>query len=116
MRRSCVHGVRIALGDVGTPGRVRCPLSLPQADSASGAETYGAAGPKRPTTAYFYFVAENREDVKAENPDADFGTVSRILGTEYVVVWRLPVSSEGQGTSSHGAPRPFARPCEGGAR
>ena len=40
-------------------------------------------GPKKPTSAYFFFVAENRDDVKAENPDADFGTVSRILGNEW---------------------------------
>lgn len=61
-----------------------------QREKQKGKSTKGAkkgkasnGGPKKPTSAYFFFVAENRDDVKAENPDADFGTVSRILGNEW---------------------------------
>jgi structure-specific recognition protein 1 len=39
--------------------------------------------PKRPTTAYFYFMNEHRERIKSEHPDATFGETGKILGEEY---------------------------------
>lgn len=41
-------------------------------------------GIKKPLTAYMFFSLENREDIKAENPDADFGTIAAIVGNECV--------------------------------
>merc|ERR1712227_715472 len=37
-------------------------------------------GPKRATSAYFYFLAEEREKIKAENPDIKITEISKIAG------------------------------------
>lgn len=39
--------------------------------------------PKRGLTAYNFFVKENRDQVKQDNPDASFGDISKILGEKY---------------------------------
>ena len=36
--------------------------------------------PKRPTSAYFFFMQENRERVKAENPNISFGQIGKKMG------------------------------------
>merc|ERR1711910_253038 len=36
--------------------------------------------PKRPMSAYFLFMNENRPTVRKENPDASIGEVAKILG------------------------------------
>ena len=41
------------------------------------------AAPKRPLSAYMFFSQDWRERVKAENPDAGFGDVGRLLGTKW---------------------------------
>merc|ERR1712072_981749 len=39
--------------------------------------------PKRPSTAFFIFANEIREDVREENPDASIGQIGKILGQEW---------------------------------
>lgn len=39
--------------------------------------------PKRPTTAYFYFMNENRARIKKENPSVTFGEIGKLLGEQY---------------------------------
>mmetsp|Transcript_4472 Transcript_4472/g.8510 ORF Transcript_4472/g.8510 Transcript_4472/m.8510 type:complete len:407 (+) Transcript_4472:72-1292(+) len=39
-----------------------------------------AEAPKRPMTAFLYFSQEKRESVKAKNPNASMGEISKILG------------------------------------
>lgn len=39
--------------------------------------------PKRPTTAYFYFMNENRARLKKENPSLTFGELGKLLGEQY---------------------------------
>ena len=40
-------------------------------------------GPKRATSAYFYFLAEEREKIKAENPDIKITEISKIAGQRW---------------------------------
>jgi len=37
-------------------------------------------GPKKPLTAFMYFAKANRAKVKEANPEADFGTLGRLVG------------------------------------
>lgn len=37
-------------------------------------------GPKRPTSAYFFYMRDNRDRIKKENPDATFGEIGKLLG------------------------------------
>ncbi len=39
--------------------------------------------PKKPTTPYFAFQAENRPRIKAANPDTKVADISKIIGTEW---------------------------------
>lgn len=39
--------------------------------------------PKRALSAYMFFANENRDIVRAENPDVTFGQVGRILGERW---------------------------------
>ena len=39
--------------------------------------------PKRPTTAYFLFMDEQRPSVKEENPDAKIGELAKIIGAKW---------------------------------
>lgn len=39
--------------------------------------------PKRALSAYMFFVQDWRERIKSENPDADFGSVGRLLGAKW---------------------------------
>lgn len=39
--------------------------------------------PKKPMTAYFLWMNQNRDRIKKENPDATLGEVSKIAGTEW---------------------------------
>ncbi|KAF9584048.1 Non-histone chromosomal protein 6 [Lunasporangiospora selenospora] len=39
--------------------------------------------PKAPLSAYLLFCGEYREKVRAENPDASFGTIGRLLGERW---------------------------------
>ncbi|KAJ3562107.1 hypothetical protein NP233_g9778 [Leucocoprinus birnbaumii] len=39
--------------------------------------------PKRPLSAYMFFSQDWRERVKAENPDAGFGEVGKLLGAKW---------------------------------
>ncbi|SAM62229.1 probable NHP6B-nonhistone chromosomal protein [Ustilago bromivora] len=41
------------------------------------------AAPKRPLSAYMFFSQDQRERVKADNPDAGFGDVGRLLGARW---------------------------------
>ncbi|PKI83034.1 Non-histone chromosomal protein 6 [Malassezia vespertilionis] len=41
------------------------------------------AAPKRPLSAYMFFSQDWRERVKADNPEAGFGDVGRLLGTKW---------------------------------
>ncbi|WFD35550.1 Non-histone chromosomal protein 6 [Malassezia cuniculi] len=53
---------------------------------ASGRKTKSKkdpAAPKRPLSAYMFFSQDWRERIKAENPDAGFGDVGRLLGTKW---------------------------------
>lgn len=40
-------------------------------------------GPKRPLSAYMFFSQDWRERIKAENPDAGFGEVGKLLGAKW---------------------------------
>ncbi|ORZ01322.1 high mobility group box domain-containing protein [Syncephalastrum racemosum] len=40
-------------------------------------------GPKRGLSAYMFFSQENRQKVKDEHPDANFGTIGKILGEKW---------------------------------
>ena len=42
-----------------------------------------AKGPKRPLSAYMFFSQDWRERVKAENPDASFGEIGKLLGARW---------------------------------
>lgn len=39
--------------------------------------------PKRSLSAYMFFANENRDIVKAENPDITFGQVGKVLGEKW---------------------------------
>ncbi|EPS94592.1 hypothetical protein FOMPIDRAFT_1026139 [Fomitopsis schrenkii] len=39
--------------------------------------------PKRPLSAYMFFSSDWRERVKAENPDASFGEIGKLLGAKW---------------------------------
>jgi hypothetical protein len=39
--------------------------------------------PKRPLSAYMFFSQDWRERIKAENPDAGFGEVGKLLGKKW---------------------------------
>lgn len=39
--------------------------------------------PKRPLSAYMFFSQDWRERIKAENPDAGFGEVGKLLGAKW---------------------------------
>ncbi|PWN49872.1 hypothetical protein IE53DRAFT_387883 [Violaceomyces palustris] len=41
------------------------------------------AAPKRPLSAYMFFSQDHRDRVKADNPDAGFGDVGRLLGAKW---------------------------------
>ncbi|KAF8438574.1 high mobility group box domain-containing protein, partial [Boletus edulis BED1] len=40
-------------------------------------------GPKRALSAYMFFSQDWRERIKAENPDAGFGEVGKLLGAKW---------------------------------
>ncbi|KAG5931770.1 High mobility group nhp1 [Claviceps sorghi] len=40
-------------------------------------------GPKRGLSAYMFFANEQRENVRAENPDITFGQVGKLLGLRW---------------------------------
>ncbi|KAG8986007.1 Non-histone chromosomal protein 6 [Tulasnella sp. 427] len=40
-------------------------------------------GPKRPLSAFMYFCKDWRDRVKAENPEASFGEVGKLLGAKW---------------------------------
>ena len=40
-------------------------------------------GPKRATTAYFYYAGEMRERVKAENPDLKITEMAKVIGAKW---------------------------------
>jgi hypothetical protein len=39
--------------------------------------------PKRPTSAYFFFMADARPKTKADNPDASVSELAKIMGAEW---------------------------------
>jgi len=39
--------------------------------------------PKRPLSAYMFFSQDWRERIKAENPDAGFGEIGKLLGAKW---------------------------------
>ncbi|KAG8911451.1 Non-histone chromosomal protein 6, partial [Tulasnella sp. 417] len=41
------------------------------------------SGPKRPLSAFMYFCKDWRDRVKAENPEASFGEVGKLLGAKW---------------------------------
>ncbi|KAG8951046.1 Non-histone chromosomal protein 6 [Tulasnella sp. 424] len=43
----------------------------------------GKDGPKRPLSAFMYFCKDWRDRVKAENPEASFGEVGKLLGAKW---------------------------------
>ncbi|GJJ09375.1 Non-histone chromosomal protein 6 [Clathrus columnatus] len=43
----------------------------------------GKDGPKRALSAYMFFSQDWRERIKAENPDAGFGEVGKLLGAKW---------------------------------
>jgi hypothetical protein len=49
-----------------------------------------ASKPKRALSAYMFFVQDWRERIKAENPDAGFGDIGRLLGAK----WKEMTDSE----------------------
>ncbi|KAK2462717.1 hypothetical protein APHAL10511_005235 [Amanita phalloides] len=54
----------------------------PHKHASRKGEKYPKA-PKRPLSAYMYFVQDWRERIKAENPDAGFGEVGKLLGAKW---------------------------------
>jgi len=42
-----------------------------------------SGGPKRPLSAYMFFSQDWRERIKAENPDAGFGEIGKLLGAKW---------------------------------
>jgi len=63
--------------------------SIPKASKEATKETEKATkpakgtGPKRPLSAYMFFSQDWRERIKAENPDAGFGEIGKLLGTKW---------------------------------
>ncbi|KAF9649583.1 hypothetical protein BDM02DRAFT_3094565, partial [Thelephora ganbajun] len=51
------------------------------AKPAKGKKNTGA--PKRPLSAYMFFSQDWRERIKAENPDAGFGEIGKLLGAKW---------------------------------
>ncbi|KAH9916246.1 high mobility group box domain-containing protein [Epithele typhae] len=43
----------------------------------------GAKGPKRALSAYMFFSQDWRDRIKAENPDAGFGEIGKLLGAKW---------------------------------
>jgi len=39
--------------------------------------------PKRPLSAYFFFMEDKRPEFKKENPDASFGELGKLMGAEW---------------------------------
>ncbi|EGN94719.1 hypothetical protein SERLA73DRAFT_187779 [Serpula lacrymans var. lacrymans S7.3] len=57
-----------------------------KAEKTSRAKATKAAkgtGPKRALSAYMFFSQDWRERIKAENPDAGFGEVGKLLGAKW---------------------------------
>jgi hypothetical protein len=49
----------------------------------SGTRKKYAKAPKLPMSPYMFFVQDWRERIKAENPDASFGEVGKLLGVRW---------------------------------
>ncbi|ORX63801.1 hypothetical protein DL89DRAFT_230480 [Linderina pennispora] len=43
----------------------------------------GPKGPKRPLSAYMFYALANRDRLRKENPNARFGEIGRLLGSEW---------------------------------
>jgi hypothetical protein len=54
-----------------------------EAKSAKGSKSKAKDGPKRALSAYMFFSQDWRERIKAENPDAGFGEVGKLLGAKW---------------------------------
>ncbi|KAG9311070.1 high mobility group box domain-containing protein [Chiua virens] len=54
-----------------------------EAKTAKGTKTKAKGGPKRALSAYMFFSQDWRERIKAENPDAGFGEVGKLLGAKW---------------------------------
>ncbi|KIJ61226.1 hypothetical protein HYDPIDRAFT_138070 [Hydnomerulius pinastri MD-312] len=54
-----------------------------EAKSAKGSKAKAKGGPKRALSAYMFFSQDWRERIKAENPDAGFGEVGKLLGAKW---------------------------------
>lgn len=57
--------------------------STSKAAAASKGKKKDKDAPKRPLSAYMFFSQDHRERVKAENPEAGFGDVGRLLGAKW---------------------------------
>ena len=54
-----------------------------QGKSGRAAKKKQKTGPKRATTAYFYFTADMRERVKEENPDLKVTEIAKVIGAKW---------------------------------
>ncbi|KAH7882175.1 high mobility group box domain-containing protein [Phlebopus sp. FC_14] len=54
-----------------------------EAKGSKGTKSKGKGGPKRALSAYMFFSQDWRERIKAENPDAGFGEVGKLLGAKW---------------------------------
>ncbi|KAG6374051.1 high mobility group box domain-containing protein [Boletus reticuloceps] len=54
-----------------------------EAKTAKGTKSKAKGGPKRALSAYMFFSQDWRERIKAENPDAGFGEVGKLLGAKW---------------------------------
>jgi hypothetical protein len=54
-----------------------------KSNAASGRTKKDPNAPKRALSAYMFFSQDWRERIKAENPDAGFGEVGKLLGAKW---------------------------------
>ena len=55
----------------------------PDPSSSSDSDNEKYAPPKRGLTNYFFFLAENREKFKKENPDLEAKNITKMLGSKW---------------------------------
>lgn len=58
------------------------PFDMPNG-KGSKKEKKNPLAPKKGLSSYMFFFKENRERIKSENPDAEFGEIGKLIGAEW---------------------------------
>ncbi|KAH7103682.1 high mobility group box domain-containing protein [Auriculariales sp. MPI-PUGE-AT-0066] len=61
----------------------KAAVKAEKAPRASKSKAKSGDKPKRALSAYMFFVQDNRENIKEENPDAKFGEIGKLLGARW---------------------------------